>query len=170
MRGFGTIAGSEKVRASRTFRNIWVPLNDYQDTGKYQTMLSICQSGHGILHDKLDKIMSSGDWPTYKMPTTKVKMAWEWKDAKSFSCLPKQSWDVRETCSAVTEMYLKHFSKINMAWWRYSRRLDLLPVLNFSLRFDGVLCDPKSQEWPSFQGAGFKLEKDFAHLQMMLLN
>lgn len=40
----------------------------------------------------------------------------------------------------------------------------------FSLCFDGVLCDLKSQEWPSFQEAGFKLEKDFVHLQMMLLN
>lgn len=40
----------------------------------------------------------------------------------------------------------------------------------FSLGFDEVLCDLKSQQWPNFQGAVFKLEKDFAHLQMMLLN
>lgn len=40
----------------------------------------------------------------------------------------------------------------------------------FSLHFDEVLCDLKSQERPSFQGAGFKLEKDLAHFQMMLLN
>lgn len=38
-----------------------------------------------------------------------------------------------------------------------------------SLGFDEVIFDLKSQEWPSFQGAGFKLE-DFAHLQMLLLN
>lgn len=158
MRGFGTIAGSEKVRARRTFRNIWalswVPLDDYQDTGKYQMMLPICQSGRGILHDKLDKLMSSGAWPTYKMPTIKIKMAWEWIDAKSFSCLPKQSWDARETCSAATEMYLKHFSKINMAWWRYWRRLDLLSILNFPfilMRFSVTWSHRNSQV---FRGQG----------------